>query len=359
MFRISLRERRLGRPMGQARAAGYRLPVPILRALGVIGLTLALLGLVGSRSGTTPAAASAVDRAVIIDGGYLGGAGVNDAIAIAVDSKGNAYVAGISADETPTPVPTPTATIDPAPSPSVNHIAVISKSYCIGDFVDQFDDPLSGWKVTDTSFLKSEYVGGEFRLVSKQSGFLYFINAPTCARFNYVVETTARWVGTPGSSYGVRFGISDDFSHYYYFDMNTDFQLYRVRRRTPAGFVTVVPVTFSPAIAKGNGSNSIKVTRNGTAITVQVGSTVLGTWHDSSILGLTRAGVLFSPYGSNPVADVRFDNFKVTTIFGGAEQTTLGGIASGATPGSSVPSDREFAPADLSWEQPELNGPSE
>ncbi len=390
MFRISLRGGHLVRPVGPARVAGFRFPVPIWRALGAVGLTLALLGLAGSRGGPTPANASAIDRAPAIDTGSIGGSGDDNAVAIALSGKSKAYVAGatslsqtsfpvyagpdltnsgggdalvakISVDESPTPEPGPTATIvsEPIPNPSVSHIPVISKSYCIGDFSDQFDDPLSGWTVKDNSWLKSEYVGGEFRLVSKQSGFFFGRNAPTCARFNYVVETTARWVGTPGAGYGVRFGISDDYSHWYGFMMNTDLQLYWMWKRTPAGGEMVVPIGFSSAIARGNGSNSIKVTRNGSAIALQVGSTVLAAWQDSSILGLTRAGVIFTPHTSNPVAEVRFNNFKVTTIFNGAEQTRFAGIASGAAPGSNADFDRDFAPDDLSWELPEPSAPSE
>jgi hypothetical protein len=204
---------------------------------------------------------------------------------------------------------------DPASNPiSQVFLPLNLRNYCPPTFFDDFSNPNSGWPVSDNEFFRSEYLNGEYRGLSKQSGYFYFFQAPACERQNYMVEADARWEGAPGESYGLRFGITNDFSQFYLFEVNPDFQLFRVLRRSPSGFAVVVPVTPSSAIRPGNTSNHLKVTRNGSQITLEVNGVVLGTWFDGTITGLTKVGLMFSPYDDNPSADVRFDNFRVTSL---------------------------------------------
>jgi hypothetical protein len=175
---------------------------------------------------------------------------------------------------------------------------------------DEFSNPASGWDVVDNAFEHTEYLNGEYRVLSKQSGFFYLYMAPACGRENYVVEVDARWVGTPGQAYGIIFGLLPDYSRYYLFDVNTDFQQYRLLRRDPDGFRVIQTITDAPAVNAGNASNHLKVTRNGAQITLEVNGTTLGTWNDGNITGSTFAGVVTNPYGGIPVSDARFDNYS-------------------------------------------------
>jgi len=182
--------------------------------------------------------------------------------------------------------------------------------------------------VVDVSSVRSEYLNGEYRILTKKAGYIYVFQAPTCNRQNYVVEADARWVGTPGNSYGLGFGITTDFGQFYVFDINTDYREFRLRRHDAGGFTTIVPWTYSAAINGGTASNHLKVTRNGDQIILEVNGTVLGTWSDSTITGLTGAGVVSSSYSTNPTSDARFDNFSVISLPGsGAAAQELGGVA--------------------------------
>ena len=212
-------------------------------------------------------------------------------------------------------------------------LPLCTRNYC-PDFFDDFSNPASGWDVVDDSYVRTEYLNGEYRVLTKQPGYFYLFKAPTCDRQNYTVEVDARWAGTPGSSYGLIFGLTSDYSRYYLFDMNTDYQQFRLLRRDPTGFVTVVPVTGSSAINGGTASNHLKVTRNGTEIRLEVNGTVLGTWYDGAIGGLTGAGLVTNPYFDIPVSDARFDNFSMVTLPGDG--------ASAPEPDSVTPDEIEF-----------------
>jgi hypothetical protein len=192
-------------------------------------------------------------------------------------------------------------------------IPLIFDKYCT-DFFDDFSNPASGWDIVDDDFELTEYLNGEYRVLTKQAGYFYFYLSPTWSRENYVVEVDVRWASEPAYSYGIIFGVLPDFSRYYLFDMNTDVQQFRVLRRGPSGFSEVVPITSSSVINGGISSNHLKVTRDGDKFTLEVNGTVLGTWWDGTINGPTFAGIMTSPYDDQPISDTRFDNFALMCL---------------------------------------------
>jgi len=107
------------------------------------------------------------------------------------------------------------------------HVSLIARDYCPA-FFDDFSNPSSGWSVGEDDFVRVEYLGGEYRVLSKNGDYIYLFRAPACPRQNYTVEMDARWVGGTGDSYGLLFGITGNFSQYYMFDMNTDYRMFRL-----------------------------------------------------------------------------------------------------------------------------------
>lgn len=201
------------------------------------------------------------------------------------------------------------------------YLPVTLRNYC-PPFSDDFSNPNSGWDVVDDDFEHTEYLNGEYRVLTKQAGYFYLYLAPTCSRENYVVEVDARWDSEPAYSYGIIFGVLPDFSQYYLFDMNTDVQKFRVLRRGPGGYSEVVPITSSSAINSGISSNHLKVTRDGDQFTLEVNGTVLGTWLDGTINGPTFAGIITNPYDDQPISDARFDNYFVSQINNAVQSST-------------------------------------
>ncbi len=194
------------------------------------------------------------------------------------------------------------------------------RNFC-PDFSDDFRNPASGWPVGEDDLVRVEYLDGEYRILSKNGEYIYIFRSPSCDRESYVVEVDARWVGTPGLSYGIVFGITPDFSQYYLFDVSADFGDFLLARRDPGGFTLVVPPTSSSAIQGGGASNHLKVTRSGGQITLEVNGTVLGAWYDGAIAGPTGAGIFSNPYLDLPISDARFDNFAIVSLPGSSLAT--------------------------------------
>jgi len=205
------------------------------------------------------------------------------------------------------------------PTPQVFLAFLGRNHYDCRDFFDGFSDPASGWALVDDNFVHTEYLDGEYRVLSRQAGYIYLFRAPTHDRENFEVEVDARWVGTPGGSYGLIVGLASDFSRYYLFDINVDYKLFRLLRRDPTGFAEIVPITGccgASAINGGTASNHLRVTRYDDRITLEVNGAVLGTWTDGTITGFTGVGLVSSPYSDQPSSDARFDNFSVICLSG-------------------------------------------
>lgn len=186
-------------------------------------------------------------------------------------------------------------------------------NYC-PDFIDNFSNPLSGWPIGEDDYVGFGYLNGEYQIHTKKAGFVYLFNSPSCDRKNYVVDVDARWVGVPGSGYGIVFGIVGDFDQYYLFDINTDYQMYRLLYRSPSGWETLISPTTSNSINSGIATNHLNVIRNNTLINLKVNGTTLSVLNDNRISDLTGAGIVSQPYDKEPNSDARFDNFSMGTL---------------------------------------------
>lgn len=225
------------------------------------------------------------------------------------------------------------------------YLPFTARNYC-PNFTDDFSQP-RGWFTIDSNLRRVELLNGEYRSLSKQSGYLFLYRAPTCPRENYSVEVDARWAQT-GSDLGLIFGDNGDYSNFYFFDINTDFQAFILLRYSGGAYTTLVPPTQTSAILPGTQNNKLRVIRNGTAISLYANNILLGTWYDGAIAGLTYVGLATSPYDDVPVSDARFDNFSVASlgISGGASLPSL-------EPPSVTATSRPL-PANINW-QPQLN----
>ena len=191
------------------------------------------------------------------------------------------------------------------------YLPVTFNTYCPA-FFDDFSNPSSGWYIGEDELAKWEYLDGEYRILSKDDGFFYWSDPPTCAHENYTVEVDARWVGDPGNSYGILIGNSLDFDQMYTFEVNTDYQDYSLYYFDGFNWNTIVPWTASPYINAGLASNHLKVIRNGNQISLEVNGNVLGTWDGGQISGPTYTAIMSDPYNGSPTSDARFDNYSIT-----------------------------------------------
>lgn len=182
-----------------------------------------------------------------------------------------------------------------------------------GEFFDAFNNPASGWPVGENEGLILQYMlEGEYQVIAKQPGYSVLVRAPTCKQQNYSVGTEARWASQSGS-YGLLFGLTEDFSQYYLFVVNDDWQEYALYYVNNNEYRAIVPETATPVIQKYT-RNYIKAMRFEDLIILEINGKTLGSWSDASITGPTYVGLANLPYLDMPYADLRFNNFLFTPL---------------------------------------------
>jgi hypothetical protein len=193
------------------------------------------------------------------------------------------------------------------------YIPLVLNKNCNG-FFDDFSTPLSGWTVGEDDYVRSEYLDGEFRILSKNDSYMYLYAAPSCAipeYFNYTVELDAKWVGEPGFSYGILYEISPEFDHYNLLLINTDYQEFGIYQINMDNFTPIVPFEYSPVIKSGGETNHLKIFQDFGSFT-HVDINGKSAWSGSSGLYVSAyVGIVTIPYDDYPISDARFDNFRL------------------------------------------------
>jgi hypothetical protein len=193
------------------------------------------------------------------------------------------------------------------------YLPVTFRKFCL-DIFDDFSSPSTGWYTSENETGKMEYLDGEYRiLIIDALNDFYHAGPHTCARENYTVEVDARWVGEPGGSYGILFGIIGRVDTGYLFLVDTtetpSYTFERMERHVHHEIFT----SPSTDINSGNEPNHLKVTRYGNEITLEINGIILGTWTDDSS-GAKYSAVIAVPKIEHSAFDVRFDNFSITTL---------------------------------------------
>jgi hypothetical protein len=211
-------------------------------------------------------------------------------------------------------------------------LPMVLQNFC-ADFFDDFSTP-SGWPIGENAYLRAEYLNGEYRLLTKQGGFLYAARSPGCTQGNYVVETDARWDAAHGDGYALVFDITPGFDRYAVFYVSPDYGEFALWHEVN-GILQIVPFTHSAAIHPGGATNHLKVSVQGYNVTLEVNGVLLGTWYDGFLTGQSGAGLAVAPRPASPVADVRFDNFGLRRLVPAASQLPLSNL-----PAPIAPADR-------------------
>ena len=181
------------------------------------------------------------------------------------------------------------------------------------DFFDDFSDPNSGWSVGEDDLVRVDYLDGEYRILTKDPDFFYTFLSPACPRDFYSVEVDARWVNEPGAIQGIIFGSSADLAQFYFFFVNTDYQVYSIVHIDGDSSEDVVPLTESGAINQGNETNRLAIYWDDLRIRTMVNGTELGDWPAAGQLTPSYAGLFAGSYTDQNRSDARFDNFGVVT----------------------------------------------
>ena len=215
----------------------------------------------------------------------------------------------------------PSASVTTFPPLTTVHLPHVSYT-CGALYMDDFSNPGSGWPVGDTGNALLEYLGGEYRMLVRPTDW-WSAAAPGFKVSNGVIVAEVRNHSSNYGTYGLIFGLSDNWSQFYSFEIDPDG--FYVVYRFDAGYWTILTVNSSGYINTGTATNRLKVQRNGSEIRLYANGQLLNVLSDGAFTGLRRVGLIVSTFAENNV-DARFDNFGVyptscVSVAAGAEAT--------------------------------------
>jgi len=196
---------------------------------------------------------------------------------------------------------------DPSEDPLSYTILPYLDHRCDPLYTDDFSNPSSGWPVADSVNFKVEYLSGEYRTLIRSTNYGVIVR-PGFQASDYVISVDTRNPGYIFGSYGIAFGIAQDFSSFYTFEIYPDgwFGLYRFNPSS----ITVLAEAYSPSILQGIATNHIKLVRSGTSIAAYANGQLLASVVDGTYSGMRFVGLIGFSYDQANV-DIRFDNYLV------------------------------------------------
>jgi hypothetical protein len=185
-------------------------------------------------------------------------------------------------------------------------------------YFDNYDDPTSGWPVTDSGAVRMGYQSGEYE-ISINNSFKWGGAVPPMDDIsNYSVEAIGHLQQGSSGAYGLIFDRVD-WNHYYLFAVLPATGEFVLFRHDPA-WVEIVPFSSSPLINSGSESNHLRVERYGEAINLYINDQFLVSTSDGSYSGTNSEVGLFAQTLEEISMAVRFDNFLVVGVSAAASE---------------------------------------
>jgi uncharacterized repeat protein (TIGR01451 family) len=177
---------------------------------------------------------------------------------------------------------------------------------CPTYYADSFSDPGSGWGVYEDSDGKLGYTGGQYQIWLKKPSLGWTVT-PGAKATDFAAAVSAHRASGSSGAYGIAFGINEDWSQQYEFDIGVNsYSIWKY----DGSWTALRNWTSSSYIGTGTSWNRLKVIRSGANIAVYVNNHYLTTVSDSSLTGLRRIG-LTTGSSSSASLDARFDDFAL------------------------------------------------
>ena len=193
------------------------------------------------------------------------------------------------------------------------YMPIIMKHYagtqtCPPDYLDDFSDPTSGWLIYEDAEVKFGYTDDQYQIWLKTAEDGAWIT-PGAKASDFTVAVSARRTSGWDGTYGVLFGISQDWSEFYEVSIDED---YYMIWKFNSGW-SLLTWNTSTDIQTGTAWNRIKVTRDGNAISLYINDQFQTTLYDSSFTDFRRIGLVAYSTSSSG-RDFRFDDFAIYPI---------------------------------------------
>jgi len=211
---------------------------------------------------------------------------------------------------------------DPARDPlSYAIVPVVTRNYCLPLYADDFDDSGSGWPVEDGGDVLYEYLDSEYRILVR-SAHWSALARPGFKASSYTVAVDVRHATLEYGSAGIVFGLADDWSQFYLFEVDAG-SGYTIWRYASGSGWRRLAFGYSPFINPSYTTKRLKVDRDGASIRVYLDGHLLASLTDGSYTGSRHVGLYAAAYDS-PNVDIRFDNFVVYPLQCGPTVTAVG-----------------------------------
>lgn len=197
---------------------------------------------------------------------------------------------------------------------SVIHLPMVIR--CVGSYVDDFSDPNSGWPIDSDQAVSVGYVGGEYRITVAEPGWVIAVTASDRLEDSGQVEIDMRAVNSVFTA-GLMFGLNNDFTQFYTFELFPDGQLWQVWRFNANTGYSLLDEGISGAIKTGGATNHLAVVNEGTTLRLTVNGQTLHT------RSMTNGRVGISTFSYDANVDVRFDNYTLLPLGCGPVTTTV------------------------------------
>jgi hypothetical protein len=190
------------------------------------------------------------------------------------------------------------------------YLPITFRDYCPPLFADDFSNPASGWPVGDNGNIRREYLNNEYRILVRNN-FWWAGARPGFKASDYILTVDVYNVTDIDSTYGLLFGLSDDWSQFYSFEISPEYGDYDISKYDDGW--TSLDFGSSNSINTGTTINRLMIKRDGSLIEAYANGELLASVSDGSYTGMRNVGLIVLTY-FDPIGDVMFDNFAVYPV---------------------------------------------
>ncbi len=183
-----------------------------------------------------------------------------------------------------------------------------TKNSCPILYFDNFSDPTSGWPIGDNGNVRFEYINSEYRILIRPANYIAAAR-PGFAATTYKASVDVRNVAGVNGSYGIIFGLAQDWSSFYSFEIYSD-GWYGIYWYQSDGNIYALNEGTSPWINLGTATNHLRLDWSDNLVIPYVnGHSIVNLYLPTSTVPL-GLGLINFAY-NQPNLDTRYANFKV------------------------------------------------
>jgi hypothetical protein len=202
--------------------------------------------------------------------------------------------------------------------------------YCFGPYTDDFSNPNSGWPVGTSGSITYRYITGEYSILHAQADRWGGATPGHTLEFLDRLEIYTRIVNHGDGLVGIIYGLNNDWSDFYTFEVWPSEQLWVNYHYTSAQGWQLIQYGQSPTI-QTQGSNVINVYRHPGSSSLSLGINSSHTYFPPYVPG--RFGVSAAAFETN--MDFRYDNYKY--VARGCQNSSAQPFALMSSPASLLP----------------------